>query len=125
MDRKYVMTSLVYAIMGLLLGLYMAASKNHGELVTHAHIMLIGFVVSFVYALIYKLWLGGPVSRLGWAQYYVHHVGSLGLFIALFLLYGGMMPLERLDPFLALFSILVFVGMLLMTVIYIKTPRAT
>jgi len=123
MDRKFVMTSLVYAILGLLLGLYMAASKNHGELVTHAHIMLIGFVVSFIYALIYKLWLSGPVTRLGMAQYYIHHVGSLGLFVGLFLLYGGILPLEKLDPFLASFSILVFIGMLLMTVIYFRTPR--
>jgi len=123
MDKKFVMTSLVYAILGLLLGLYMAASKNHGELVTHAHIMLIGFVVSFVYALIYKLWLSGPVTRLGVVQYYIHHVGSLGLFVSLFLLYGGMLPLEKLDPFLALFSILVFIGVVLMTVIYIRTPR--
>lgn len=124
MDRKYVMTSLVYAILGLLLGLYMAASKNHGEMVTHAHIMLIGFVVSFVYALIYKLWLSGPVTRLGMVQYYIHHIGALGLFVALFLLYGGIQPLARLDPFLAVFSILVFIGMVLMTVIYIKAPRA-
>lgn len=124
MDKKYVVTSLVYAILGLILGLYMAASKNHGELVTHAHIMLIGFVVSFVYALIYKLWLSGPVTRLAWTQYYVHHVGSFGLFVGLFLLYGGLLPLEKLDPLLAFCSTLVFIGMVLMTVMYARNARA-
>ena len=46
MDRKYVLTGLGYALLGLLLGIHMAATKNHGQLVTHAHIMLLGFVVS-------------------------------------------------------------------------------
>ena len=58
MDRKFVLTGLGYAILGLLLGIYMAASKNHGQLVAHAHIILVGFVVSFVY---------GVCHKLGWA----------------------------------------------------------
>lgn len=42
MERKFVLTGLGYAILGLVLGLFMAASKNHQQLVTHAYIMLIG-----------------------------------------------------------------------------------
>ena len=57
MDRKYILTAFGYAILGLALGIYMAASKNHGQHVTHAHIMLIGFLLSFIYGLCHKLWL--------------------------------------------------------------------
>jgi putative solute:sodium symporter small subunit len=120
MDRKYIMTSLGYGIVGLVLGIYMAASKNHGHMVTHAHIMLVGFVVSFIYALCFKLWLNNSESKLAKAQYYLHQVGSLGLVIGLFLMYGNYISLETLDPILAISSIAVLISMILMKVLFIK-----
>ncbi len=120
MDRKYIMTSLGYGIVGLVLGIYMAASKNHGHMVTHAHIMLVGLVVSFIYALCFKLWLNNSESRLAKAQYYLHQVGSLGLVIGLYLMYGNYISLETLDPILAISSIAVLISMILMKVLFIK-----
>lgn len=65
MDRKFVLTSLCYAVVGLVLGIFMAASKNIGQVVTHAHVLLVGFVVSFIYAaLLHKLWLNNSTSYL-------------------------------------------------------------
>ena len=120
MDRKYIMTSLGYGIVGLALGIYMAASKNHGHMVTHAHIMLVGFVVSFIYALCFKLWLNNSESKLAKAQFYLHQVGSLGLVIGLYLMYGNYISLETLDPILAISSIAVLISMILMKVLFIK-----
>jgi surface polysaccharide O-acyltransferase-like enzyme len=122
MDRKYIITALCYAIVGMLLGIYMAASKNHGEMVTHAHIMLAGFVVSFIYGLCHKLWLGNNTSVLAQVQFYLHQVGVFGMCLGLFLLYGQFIALEKLDPILALSSIAVLIGMILMAVLFIKAP---
>lgn len=44
-DRKYLVWSLSFAAVGLGLGIFMAATKNHSELVARAHILLIGFVL--------------------------------------------------------------------------------
>ena len=123
MDRKFVLTGLGYAILGLLLGIFMAASKDHGHLVTHAHIMLVGFVVSFVYGLCHKLWLNNIVSKLSLAQFYIHQAGTLGIVIGLFLYYGKHVTLETIDPFLALSSIAVLIGMILMKVLFIQSNR--
>lgn len=123
MDRKFAMTGLAYALVGLALGIYMAASNNHGQLVTHAHIMLLGFVVSFVYGLCHRLWLGNDTSRTAVIQYYVHQFGSAFLFIGLFLLYGGFLEAEVLEPVLALASMVVFVGMLLMVILFVRAPE--
>ena len=123
MDRKFILTSLIYAIIGLALGIFMAASKDHGHLVTHAHILLIGFVVSFIYGLCHKLWLNNLVSKLSVTQFYVHQVGTIGVVIGLFLYYGNFVSLETIDPYLALFSITVFTGMLLMTVLFIRSSK--
>lgn len=125
MDRKFILTSFGYAIIGLALGIFMAASKDHGHLVTHAHIMLIGFVVSFIYGLCHKLWLNNIVSKLAKAQFYIHQVGAAGVVIGLFLYYGKFVSLETIDPFLALSSVTVFIGMVLMKVLFIKSTKST
>jgi len=60
LDRGVLIWALGYATIGTALGIHMAASQNHGELVTHAHILLIGFVLSLVYGIIHKFWLDNP-----------------------------------------------------------------
>src|SRR5210317_2189333 len=123
MDRKFILTSLGYAIVGLMLGIFMAASKDHGQLVTHAHIMLIGFVVSFIYGLCHKLWLNNTTSKLAKTQYYMHQVGTFVVVVGLFLYYGKFVTLETIDPVLAISSITVLVGMILMKVLFIKSTK--
>lgn len=125
MDKKFVLTGLGYAIIGLLLGIFMAASKDHGHLVTHAHIMLIGFVVSFIYGLCHKLWLNNIVSTLSKTQFYFHQIGTIGVVIGLFLYYGKFVSLETIDPFLAVSSIAVLIGMILMKVLFTKSMKNT
>lgn len=124
MDRKFVLTAFGYAIIGLALGIYMAGSHNHGQLVTHAHIMLLGFVVSFVYGLCHKLWLDNTTSKLAVAQFYIHQAGSLALFIGLFLLYGGFVDAAAIDSVLGIASVTVFVGVVLMKVLFMKSARS-
>ena len=51
-DRKFLLCGFAYAIAGMGLGIYMAASKNHALFIAHAHILLVGFVLSFIYALV-------------------------------------------------------------------------
>jgi peptidoglycan/LPS O-acetylase OafA/YrhL len=121
MDRKYVATGLGFGILGLLLGIYMAASHNHGQLVTHAHIMLVGFVVSFVYGVCHKLWLGNNESGLARIQFYLHVVGAIGITIGLYLLYGGIVAPENIEPVLSISSIAVLIGMILMKVLFVRS----
>lgn len=125
MDRKFVLTALGYALIGLILGIYMAASKNHGQLVTHAHIMLLGFVVSFIYALCHKLWLTNTNSTLVSLQYFLHQIGTFLLLISLFLLYGKYVDEKILDIVLGISSIIVLLGVVLMKVLFIKSFRTT
>jgi len=124
MDRKYVLTALGYGLLGLLLGMYMAHSKNHTQVVTHAHIMLVGLVVSFIYAVCYKLWLPKPPAKLSTIQFYTHQFGTLVMLIALFLLFGGLVAENILGPILGISTLAVFISMLLMKVMFIKSKSA-
>jgi hypothetical protein len=124
-DRKYLVLSLVYAALGMCLGIYMAASHNHGQHVTHAHILLVGFVVSLIYGVIHKLWLGQAGPMLARAQFIVHHAGAITMFAGLFLLYGNFMPGPQIEPILAVASLAVLLGVLLMLLMVLRSgaPR--
>ncbi|MFT5113606.1 MAG: phosphoglycerol transferase MdoB-like AlkP superfamily enzyme [Parasphingorhabdus sp.] len=124
MDRKFLMIGFGYAILGMCLGIFMAASQNHTQHVTHAHIMLLGFVVSFMYAVCHRLWLGNTTSGLARTQLFLHLVGSLVIAAGLFLLYGGIVAIEILDPILAIGSIVSLIALVLMKVLLIKAFKA-
>lgn len=119
-DRKYLLWALAYVVLGMSLGIYMAASHDHGQHITHAHILLVGFVVSFIYAVIHKLWLDMKDSLIARLQLIVHQVGSLMMFSGLFLLYGGFVPPEQIELLLAPSTIVVFVAALMMVFMVLR-----
>lgn len=123
-DRKYLVWALSYAVAGMALGIYMAASHNHGQHVTHAHILLVGFVVSLIYGVIHKLWLGAEPGRLAKVQFVAHHAGALVLFCGLLLLYGGLTAEANIEPVLALASMVVFTSAVMMLVMVVQSNRS-
>jgi hypothetical protein len=122
LDRKYLLCAFAYAIFGMSVGIYMAASTNHSQLVSHAHILLVGFVVSFVYGLIHKIWIAVAGKTIANAQFYLHQVATLVLTSSLLLLYGGILPESDLGPILGISSVGVLVGALLMAYMIWKLP---
>lgn len=123
-DRKYLVWALSYAVIGMGLGVFMAASHNHAQHVTHAHILLVGFVASLVYAVIHRLWLDGVASTLATLQFVVHQAGAVAMFAGLFALYGKFVAEARLEPLLAAASIAVLVAAALMLFMVAKTLPA-
>jgi hypothetical protein len=113
-DRKYLLFSLCYVVVGMSLGIYMAATHNHSQLVAHTHILLVGFVISFIYSTIHKLWLSAPGKAIATVQFVLHHVATVVMFIGLLLLYGNVLPGEQVEPVLATSAVSVLVAALLM-----------
>lgn len=120
LDRFHLLAALLYAILGLALGIYMAASHDHSQAVAHAHLLLVGFLLSFVYAVIGRLWLQEPVGMLLGLQFAGHHIGVIGLVGGLLLLYGGGPSRSALEPLLATSSILVLVALVLMSILVFR-----
>ncbi|MCC5809747.1 MAG: TonB-dependent receptor [Ectothiorhodospiraceae bacterium] len=121
MDKKHVLMAFAYALLGVILGIYMAASKNHGQLVTHAHLLLLGFVTSFIYGVSYRLWLPNARKLLATLQFFIHHAGTVVLVMGLFLLYGRLAPEALLGPVLGVASVVVLLGLLLMVALLLTT----
>ncbi len=120
-QRVHLVAGLGYAALGIILGMHMAATHDHGQSIAHDHLLLVGFLLSLSYAIIHRLWLVQPRQGLAVAQCLVHHVGTLALVTGLFLLYGGHQPLERLEPLLGSASFLVLLALILMMVMVLAS----
>jgi hypothetical protein len=123
-DRRYLVWALSYALAGMTLGIYMAVSGNHGQFVTHAHILLIGFLLSFCYGLIHRLWLVAPARAIARTQFVLHQFAALLVFAGLLLLYGGILPESVLAPILGAGSIGVLLGAALMLYMVVQPGAA-
>lgn len=119
-DRAYLIWALCYAAAGMGLGIYMGISRNHGQFVTHAHIMLVGFVTSLVYAVIHRLWVPAPSRVLATIQFILHQAGSLTMFAGLLLIYGHAGSEEQIGPIMGPAAIAVILGVLLMLVMVLR-----
>jgi hypothetical protein len=123
-DRAYLIWALSWAAAGMALGIFMAASGNHGEFVAHAHILLVGFVTSLIYAVIHKLWLPVPAKVMGTVQFVLHQAGAIAMSAGLLMLYGGFASESRLAPLLGPSAVAVILGMLLMLVMVVRAGAA-
>jgi len=124
MERKFILTAFSYVLIGMTLGLYMGGSGNHDEMPTHAHIMLVGFVVSFIYALCHKFWLGNNTSGLAVTQFWLHQVGALSMFATLFIHYAELVPPEKTEAAIGLAATVVFAGMAMMAFMMFRAVKA-
>lgn len=87
-DRIYLIAGLLWLVGGMLLGEHMGRSQDHGQMPTHAHIMLVGGVLSILWAIINRVWSIGS-GLLAWIQLGLHQAGTAVMIYALFHLYGG------------------------------------
>ena len=123
LDRKFLLCALAYAVAGMCVGIYMAATGNHGQRVAHAHILLVGFVVSFIYGLIHKLWVAAETIATAKLQFYLHQISALVMGVGLLLFHAGQFQ-KALDPILAASAFGILGGALLMVYLVIKFPKA-
>ena len=54
LGKAFFISALIYGALGMLLGLGMAMTQNHGQMPTHAHIMVIGWVSFAIFGLFYS-----------------------------------------------------------------------
>lgn len=112
-ERIHLLLGLVWIVAGMLLGEHMGRTGDHTQMPTHAHIMLLGGVLSIVWAVLYRVFaLGGGLIAV--LQTGLHHVAALVMIIALYMMYGGMQTEETLGPVLGIASILAILSAVLM-----------
>ena len=100
--RGFLISAIVYGVLGMLLGLHMGITHNHGQMPTHAHIMVIGWVSFFLFG-IYYLQFGKVTSRaLSLTHFWLAQCAFIALVTGLWLIYSGR---NQFEPVAAVSSI--------------------
>lgn len=117
----FLRASILYALLGMALGIHMAASHDHGQLPTHAHLMLLGWVGMTIYAVVYKLWPDAAEGLLPKLHMAVAHIALITLTVGLYLIYDGNVPIG--EPISAISSIILLANMALFAWIVWRNVR--
>ncbi len=113
------MTAVGYGLLGMLLGLHMAMSQDHGQMPTHAHIMVIGWVSFALFGFYYHL-MGDRVPVLAARiHFWLAELSFLGIAVGLWLLYSGTAG----DALPAFSSIAYAISFLIFAYVFFKTDR--
>lgn len=112
--RWHLLFGLSFAALGMVLGIVMSISGNHAEMPAHAHIMLLGFVVSTLYAIVYQVWLKETGPRFAMLQTALHEIGAVVLGVGLVIMFSGRASEAAVEPFLAVGSLSALAGVVLM-----------
>lgn len=115
-ERIHLLLGLAWLLAGMALGEHMGRTGDHGQMPTHAHIMLLGGVLSLAWAILYKLF-NLPKGILALIQTAVHHIGTIVMVVCLYLLYGGSGDPDALGPILGVSALLVMLSVLLMLIL--------
>jgi len=115
--RNFFTMAVIYALVGMTLGLSMAMSHDHTQMPTHAHIMVLGWVMSSVFAFFYHLVPAARDSKLAIVHFWLSAVSSVVMMITLFMLYGGNPSVE---PILGTASMAFFAATLLFAFIALR-----
>ncbi len=115
LDTLFLRISVVYIMAGLLMGIGMAASQNHGMMPAHAHINLVGWVAMTIFGLVYRVYPNAAESPLAKAHFWFANLGALLLTVGVTGITAGY-P-ESFEPLAIVGSILFAIGMLLFAIV--------
>lgn len=113
-SRNFLLVGSAFLIVGILIGMYMGGSGDHSLAPAHAHINLLGFVLSSIFALTYRAWPAMGAGSLARIHFWLHFAGALLIGVLLFLLLSGriteaaMFPLAPIAELLLLLGVLIF-----------------
>ncbi len=106
MDRTrfLVQTSAIYAVVGALIGSHMAGSGAYEFRAIHAHILVVGWLSLFSFAIYYRVFNIPKQSNLATIHVWTAFIGSFGLTIGMWLY--NTKPFQGLETFNLLFFII-------------------
>jgi hypothetical protein len=117
-DRTYVAVALLWAVVGMLLGLYMGIAADNTLKTMHVAMMVVGFVTLAIYGMLYRLWPALKKSALAPIQFWVALISSAGIIVgSYFYATNGSVPL------VASASIIFIVSAALMAWLFIAQSR--
>ena len=107
-DRWFLRIAVIYALVGMALGIAMGMSEDHTQTPTHAHLNLVGWVSMALYALVYRQYPAAAESRLAIPHFWIANIGAVLLTVGI---YTQMVPLPSLAFIVISGSLFTILGM--------------
>lgn len=111
---RYFASALIYAVLGMTLGVAMGITENHAQMPTHAHMLVIGWVSFSLFGFFYHLFPAAEKGRLATAQFWLAEASLLIMLVGLVQIFAGRM--EAGTPFAAAGSIGMLTSMILFAI---------
>lgn len=118
--KAFFVSALIYGVLGMLLGLHMGISKNHAQMPTHAHILVIGWLSFAVFGFFYAHFGSAVSITLARLHLWLAQISLACLVIGLWLLYSGQ---TRYEPVVALSSMAYAVSFLVFAAVAMPVLR--
>lgn len=122
LSSRFFGSALVYAILGMALGLHMGMSHDHTQMPTHAHIMLVGWVSFAIFGFFYHAFPSAAETWLARIHFWLAEASFIVLTAALFLIFGGS---TEADPIAGIGSLGLLLSMILFAIIAWPTVTGT
>ncbi|MGG6313629.1 cytochrome-c oxidase [Paenibacillus macerans] len=113
MGILYIRVSVIYFVIGVLLGMYMSMQHEYTLASVHAHINLLGWASFALAGVIYVLFPGAGESLLSKIQFWTYSIGLPLMMISLALLLSGS---EQFEPLVAVGGTLVVLSVVVFAV---------
>ena len=98
---RYFGSALLYGVLGMALGLVMGLTQDHGQMPTHAHIMVIGWVSFAIFGMFYSTYGSAVPKLIAQVHMWLAQISFAVLVIGLYLIYSGK---TQFDPLAAIGS---------------------
>ena len=112
-SRNFLLIGGIYLVIGIAMGMHMGAAGDHSMSVAHAHINLIGFTLSVLFALTYRAFADLGASRLAVWNFWLHVIGGTVVLVMLTLMLAGVIGEAAMVPAAPLAELSILIGVLL------------
>ena len=122
--------SAIFALIGAFIGSHMAGASTYEFLSIHAHILVVGWLSLFAFAIFYKIFT--PVNqKLATFHVWTAIIGSIGLTVGMWFRYVGPFGIDKTGTFSLIFFIvggtillISFIAFLLLSFMKMEENRA-
>lgn len=115
LDHTYVATGLLWVVLGMVFGIWLGITEQFNFANSHAHMNLVGFVISVLFGLMHRGFPGLGRSRLAKPQYLVYQLGAVLLVAGKIVVDAGGAPV-----LVAIGSLVVVLGTVMMLVMFLR-----
>lgn len=111
LEARYFRAAVIYAVLGLLLGIHMSSSQDHSQMPTHAHLLLLGWVSLFLSGAFLKFY-PQVQGKLAAAHWWIANLGIVLMVPGVGLIMAGRegpgVPLASGGAFVILIGMVIF-----------------